>query len=1088
MNFTHLHTHSAFSIQDGVARIKDYIEKLKENKQNAMALTEHGNMYSHINFYTAAKEAGIKPILGVEFYLADDHTIKSLVRTKKEKQNASLEFTDNNNEKSKKRNFHLTVIAKNNQGYKNLIKLVSTANQHGFYYKPRIDKKLLRQYREGLICLSGCLGGEINQSILNDEFDNTDSLIREYLDIFGKDFYLEVMNHQDPGEDKILSIIPKFAKKYDIKIVATNDAHYANKEDALVQNAIIAMRDHTVLNDPGLKKYHSDNYYLKSTQEMAEMFPGNIEYLENAFELGERCDIGEIKNSKVAFPEFVKGKENKEKTLRDICIRGWDEKIKPNINFPGDKKTFGDRVKYELDVINNNGFTDYFLIVQDIVKYAKSKDIPVGLGRGSVGGSLIAYLLDITELNPFEYDLYFERFLNSERISPPDIDLDFADNRRDEVIEYTKERYGKDKVVKVITYTNFKPRMALRDSFRVYGYDIELQNKVSKLVPDVIEGESTITLKMSYEDSEELAKYKEQYPEVFWLAEKLEGNPRSVSTHASAYIVCDKDITEYAPLDYDAKNQELRLGIDMYSAEYINLLKIDFLGVETLTLMDNTIRRIKERYKEIIIPKKIKEDDKDTWKIFQNGDTIGIFQFESEGMRDLLKRSKPENINHLADCNAIFRPGAAKFIPQYIDVKTGKKEAEYFHPLMRPVLHNTFGIMIMQEQVMKMCQVIAGFSLGEADLMRRAIGKKKRKEIDALKPKFAEGCKKNGIDEILVERILEWFDEMCRYNFNKSHAVAYAKSAYRQAYLKAHYPLEFYLSFMNKKIKELGEYRDRAIDAKKHKIKVVGPNINKSHSNFEIVDTVDGYDIKKGEKKSSRIYFGLNCINGVSSGTVESILLERDLGGEFKDYKDFIYRTKEFIDKKTIEGLIYSGAMDPLKVNRKACIDRLEAILKALKKAKTIDKDQLGLFGEETLELDARLFDFKNTLDFNIDDILEKEKEYTGMYCSGSPLGKFSEQLLSEDLIYTSQVSSKTNGDFVKIGCIIKNSRIFKDKNGNDMAFFEGEDDYGKIKMVSFTSNYTKNRAKIKDKNIVTITGRVNGGSVIVEKIDTMKV
>lgn len=1086
MNFSHLHLHTSASLRDGASPVKAFIEKAIENKQTSFAISEHGHLYSHIDFYIQAKKAGIKPIIASELYLADDHLVKSKVKTAKEKREASEVFSEEKNAKGK-RAFHLSVISKNNIGYKNLIKLVSIANKDGFYYKPRIDKNLLHQYGEGLIVLSGCLGGEINQAILQDDLEAAENVVKEYLDIFGKDFYLEVMNHFDPDNEKTNSILARFGKKYNIKLVATNDCHYARKEDSLVQDALIALRDNTTINDPNLKKFKSNDFYMKSTEEMYALFPNNPEYLETSYEIAEQCNV-EIKADKIAFPEFVKGKEAKEKLLKELCINGWNRKIKPNLAFDSDKKILGDRVKYEMDVINKNGFTDYFLVVEDIVRFAKSNGIPVGPGRGSAAGSLVSNLLDITDINPTDYGLYFERFLNPSRISPPDIDLDFADNRRDEVIEYTKEKYGRDKVIKVLTYGNYKPRIAIKDALRVYGYDINLQNQITQLVPDKIEGESSITFENSYKDVPELLAYKEQYPEVFWLAEKLEKNPRQVSTHASAYVISDKDLTEYAPLDYDAKNDELRLGIDMYSAEFLNLLKVDFLGIETLSLMDNTIKNVKSRYNEVIDIKKIRFDDAKTWKLIQTGDTVGIFQFESEGMRDLLKKTRPKTINELAECNGIFRPGAAKFIKDYISVKNGVKEPEYFHPLMKSVLQETSSVLIFQEQVMKMCEYLAGFTPGDADYMRKAIGKKKKEDMDILKPKFAKGCKKNGIDDILVEKILDWFNEMSRYNFNKSHAVAYSIVAYQAAYLKAHYPLEFQLSFLNKKIKELSDYATRFHDGKKRQIKTLGPDINFSNFEFSIFDDTVGYSKKDGQVKKSRIYFGLNLIKGVASGTVEEVIKERTTNGNYKTLDDFLRRTNEFLDKKTFEGLIYSGALDALGINRKALIGRVEAILKVFKKAKKKNVDQLDMFSEKETGIDPNLLNFQGEKDFDELEGLELEREHTGVYCTGSPLEKYNHLLLDDSMSFSVDINQKSNGDLVKLGCIIKSSRLFKDKNGNNMASFEGEDDFGKIKCVVFSKTFDKYKSKIKENNPTMVLGKVNNGSILVDKIELLQV
>ncbi len=1080
-NFTHLHVHDSFSLRDGVSKVDDYLAKAKADGQKSFAITNHGNQYSSIDFYYKAKKIGIKPILGIESYCVRDRFARGNANELKGEEKGKREDGDY---KNAKRAWHTLLLAETTEGYYNLIKLLSTANRESYYYNGRIDKKLLGQYSKGLIATSACLGGEINQAILNDDFDWAEDAIKSYIDIFGTDrFFLEVQNHEIEEEAKVRAIIPKLAKKFGLKVVATNDVHYCNKEDKIVQDAVKALEEGLKLDDEELKKrtYKTNHFWFKTIKEMEEMFPGDQrEWLENAFEISERCNI-ELKHDRMPLPEFVKGEENKKSLLRELCLKGFDNLIKPII--PKDRlKEYGDRVKYELDVINKNGFADYFLIVQDIMDFARKNDIPTSPGRGSCCGSLVAYILGITEVEPIEYDLYFERFLNPDRISPPDIDLDFADTRRDEVIEYLKNKYGEKCFVKTITFGNFQPKMALRDSFRLYGHDMEVQSKISKLIPDVLKGIPNIRFAHLYGHNPEfpeaiqpeLLKAKEQYPKEFWLAEKLEGNPRHASTHASSYIITDAPIENYAPVDYDAKNAIVRLGIDMYSAEKINLLKMDLLGIETLTILDNAIKDIKKRHNINLIKKSLPKDDKTTWDLTSRGETVGVFQFESDGIRSLLKRAKPKNINELADCNALYRPGAAKFINDYCDVKAGLKEPHPIHPLMEPVLKKTNSVLIFQEQVILMCQVLAGFTKGEADYMRKAIGKKKEEDMQKLIPMFEKGCLKNGIAKETVNEILDWFHDMSRYNFNKSHAVGYSLNAYYAAYVKANYPLEFSKAMLNKKTKELIDYLIRVNDIKRRGIKVHGPSINNSQLECEIIN-------------DNEIYFGLNFIKGTNSTKLNEIIKIRESKGKFKDVPDFIEKCKESINKLTLEGLTHSGALDELKVNRKSIVDNIEEFLKELKKTSKKDNRQIDMFGfKEETPID--LITKEDVSDYTFDEKLEQEREVIGFFASGNPLDPYRHLLYDDEIVNTSYLTTSVpNQDNIKIGAFVKSIKDHTDKNGRKMAFLELEDDLGVVKAVLFSKKYDRFKSLLKPRLPLMIEGNLSNGSLLIERMQKLE-
>lgn len=1051
-DFVHLHVHTAYSLQDGVGKVKDYIATVKANGQKAIAITEHGNLYSHVDAYTEAQKAGIKLIIGCEMYIC-----KSMAdKTKK----------DGND------TYHLTVLAKNQTGYKNLLKLVSLANKDGFYSKPRIDKTLLRKHSEGLIVLSGCLAGEVNRLLMKDDLESAEAVVIEYKEIFGEDYYLEVMNHGMKEQENVKNILQKFGKKHGIKLVATNDAHYAEQGDSIVQDALIALRDNTTLDDPELKKYHASEFYLKTTEQMAGLFKEHPEWVEESGRIADKCDV--TLTFKIAFPEFIKGKEKKESALKELCLQGWNKFIASKSE--KEKDEYASRVKYELGVINSNGFTDYFLIVQDIMREARARKIPVNPGRGSAGGSLVSFLLEITELDPIKYGLYFERFLNPSRISPPDIDLDFADNRRDEIIEYTKQKYGEDSFGGLVTFGNFRPRQAIKDAFKVYGFDVNTQMLYSRMVPDKVEGASTIKLEHVYQESPEFLEGKSKYPDVFKLAEKLEGNPRHASTHASAFIITDKPITELAPLDYDANNHKIRIGIDMYSAEKAQLLKMDFLSIETLTILQNAIDLIKERHGVDIIKSNIPLDDPKTWDTFCNGNTIGIFQFESDGMRSLLKKARPRNLNELADCNAIFRPGAARFIPSYCAVKNGIEEPQIIHPLMEPILKETYGQLIYQEQIMKMCQVLAGFTLPEADYIRKAIGKKNKEDVEKGTKMFAEGCIRQGIEKNLVDEISVWFVEMARYNFNKSHALGYAMSAYYSAYVKTNYPLEFQAAMMNKKTKKLEDYLVRLNDGKRMGIGIFGPDINSS-----LVDC----SIKDG---TNSIIFGLDHIKGASTLAAESIVEERKQNGEFKSYGDFFNRCYSYIDKKTLDSFIKAGAFASLKIKRKWAIDNIDKHLEYTKaKKEHADKNQFSLFAEDEI-VDTRIFEMpEGAENYLKTDILMMERDVLGFYASGSPLDAYADYIAEIQPDYSYHVNISEPGTSSKFVGIIKGVKVQKDKKGEDMAFFDLEDDYGQVRCVTFNKAFSKNKYSIKNGNIVLIDARIGDNSLVVNRVQRVK-
>lgn len=1058
--FASLHNHSCYSIRDGAGKVSEYVDHVKSMGQTSLALTEHGNMFSSIDFYFKAKKAGINPVLGCEVYIVKDRFVKG--EAKKEEK-----------AKSEKRAHHLTLLCKTTEGYKNLLEIVSKANLEGFYYTSRADKALLRQYSKGLVALSGCLGGELSQAILHDDFDLAEALIEEHIDIFGKEnYFIEVMNHGMEEQAKVNPILEKMARKYGLKIVATNDAHYCKKGDKFVQDALLALADHKLLSDEKARSYPSDNFYLKSADEMLELFPNNPEYLQNAHDLAESCQV-EIETKSAIFPSTYPTQKEKEEALLVKCRAGFAKLLGLKLT-PEQKKEYGERVKYELDVINKNGFTDYFIIISDITDEAHRRGIAMSDGRGSVGGSLVAFLLEITTIDPIEYGLYFERFLNPERISPPDIDLDFDAARREEIIEYVKDKHGRDKICKMITFGKYGCKQALRAAFKLHGYDMAIQSLHAKMIPDVIQGVPDILFKHvygqepGYEDAMvlELMEAKLKYPEVFELAERLEGVVSNAGTHACSYVLTDKPLTHYMPLDYDTNSSMERTGIDMYSIEKLGVLKMDFLAIETLGVIEDVIQLIKDKTGTLIDKRDIPMDDEQTWKLVSEGDTIGIFQFESDGMRSLLKRAKPVTINQLADCNAIFRPGAALFINDYVAVKGGFKQAEAFHPLMEPVLKETYGVLIYQESIMKMCEVLAGFTRAEADYMRKAIGKKKKEDMDKLKPKFAKGCQAQGIDEATIEKTLDWFSAMSRYNFNKSHAVGYSKNAYFSSYFKAHYPLEFCVSFMNKDVADMNEYNTRVMDAKKRGLAVLAPDVNTSQNKASI--------------DNGSIRLGLSMIKSVNENSLQEIMKEREANGIFTDYGNFINRTAKFIDKRALVGLASANALSSLGVQRRWVIDNVEIQLKELRKALKKAEKKGTPFTLEGIEA----FVQTPVEDYKREETIRLEREYLGLVISDSEAAKYKHLVKLDGFYNSNQLSRVPEGDNAMFLGVVETVRETQDKNGNKMAFIDASDETGKIRAIVFSSKYIRFKSKLKQDKVVVFDGTVSKGAILVNNID----
>lgn len=1036
MKFTHLHVHSHYSLLDGLAKIDDLINKAKELKMDSLALTDHGVFYGAIEFYKKAKKAGIKPIIGAELYIAPEGRHFKRPHIDKER-------------------WHLVVLAKDKTGYQNLIQLVTRAHLEGFYYKPRVDKELLRKYSKGLVAMSACLRGEISQTILAGDIKKAEKIALEYQDIFGAgNFYLELMSHDNFEEQrKTNKALKEISKKTGIPVVATNDVHYINPEDAEAQEVLMCIQTNNTIEDEN-RLTMDDDFSMKSQEEMIKSFKKTPEAIENTQKIAKKCNL-EIELGKVELPRFPlpKGKTADE-YLRKMCLQGLKKrykKVSPEI-----KK----RLSRELEVIKKTGFASYFLIVQDFVNWAKNQGIVVGPGRGSVGGSLVAYLLNITNIDPLKYNLLFERFLNPERISMPDIDLDFADTRRDEVIGYVAQKYGQDHVAQIITFGTMAARAVIRDVGRALGYAYNFCDQLAKMIPFLWSLKEALQkvpeLKESY-------KTDPQTKRLIDLALKLEGVARHASTHACGVVITKNNIDNYTPRQRASQDDETTVTqYEMHAIEDLGLLKMDFLGLKNLTIIENAVKLIKKSRNKDIDIDNIPLDDKKTFELFQKANTTGVFQLESSGMRRYLQQLKPTKFEDIIAMVALFRPGPMDLIPEFIARKRGEKEITYIHPKLEPILKNTYGIAVYQEQLLQIVRDLAGFSLSEADVLRKAVGKKIKKLLDEQSEKMIQGMIKNKIDKRTAQRIWEFVEPFARYGFNRSHAACYALIGCQTAYLKAHYTPEFMTALMNSEKNDIDEIAVLVDEAKKEGIEVLPPEINESFENFTLLP-------------DNNIRFGLTAIKNVGHNIVETIVKERKKGGPYKSIGDFLDRieSKDF-NKKSLESLIKTGAFDQLG-ERGQLLVNLEGMLnysREIRKAKS--NGQRNLFDVMPSQ-SSELFTLKSkeTPGFQESDKVIWEKELLGIYVSEHPLDKH-QSFLEKNVTNIKALNLKQAGKKVRIAGIINTIKKFITKTGKPMLFVELEDLTGKIEALVFPTILDQSSTAWQEGKIVVLSGRLS--------------
>ncbi len=1031
VKFTHLHVHSHYSLLDGLPQIPDLIKRVKELGMNSVALTDHGVMYGAIEFYKEAKREKIKPIIGEEIYFTPGSRHQKRARVDDVR-------------------YHLTLIAENNTGYKNLVKITTKAHLEGFYYKPRADEELLRKYSKGLICLSGCLNGELAKTLQSDDWDKAEKVVRKYQYIFGEEnYFIEIWHHPNVEEsEKTKAKLIKLARKLKVPLVATQDVHYLTPEDKDAQDILMAVNTGSNLNEEDRISLRSGNFSLISPEEMKNYFSNVPEAIENTQKIAERCSVefnlGEVKLPHFKVPEDKKPMEY----LRELCEKNIEKEYGKNPS-----KEVLERIEYELSVIKRTGFAEYFLIVQDFVQWAKKNKIVVGPGRGSAAGSIVSYLIGITSIDPIKYDLLFERFLNPERISMPDIDLDFADTRRDEVIEYVREKYGDKHVAQIITFGTMAARAAIRDTGRALGLSYSFCDTIAKLIP------FNANLKKAIESVSELRDMydsNEDAKELIDAAKKLEGVARHASTHACGVVITKEPLTQDVPLQRASRgDQTIVTQYEMHSVEDLGLLKMDFLGLKNLTIIEETLKEIENRHGERIDIENLPEENEKAFKLLQEGKTTGVFQLESSGMKRYLKELKPTEFEDIIVMVSLYRPGPMELIPTYIRRKHGKEEVAYTHPKLEPILKNTYGVGVYQEQMMRIARDLAGFTLSEADILRKAIGKKIKKLLDEQREKLIKGMLDNGIEKNTAEAIWELFPPFARYGFNRSHAASYATLAYQTAYLKSHYPIEFMNSLLNADSGDVERIAFLTKEALEFNIQVLPPNINESGVIFDVTS-------------DKTIRFGLAAIKNVGANVAVSIVEEREKRGGFRTIEDFLSRIdgKE-LNKKSLESLAKAGAFDEI-LERGKLLANLENLLefsKEFRKAKAAGQDSLFSTNNEVSKIKL-----KEGEEIDKRQKLLWEKELLGLYITDHPLSSIKKELEQKTKPIEELAPTRKN---VLIGGIITRLRRIVTKNGNPMAFGEIEDTTGKIEVVIFPSVLEKSNNLWEEDNILLLNGKV---------------
>ncbi|MFH1255135.1 MAG: DNA polymerase III subunit alpha [bacterium] len=1054
MKFTHLHVHSHYSLLDGLTKIDELIQKAKDEGCDSLALTDHGVMYGAVEFYQKCKKAGIKPIMGVEAYLAPGSRFDK-------------------NVKSDERNYHLLLLAKNKTGYRNLIKLTSIAHLEGFYYKPRIDWEVLSEHKDGLIALTACLAGEIPRLIASGKTDKAKKRILEYSELFGEgNFYLELQSHPNlENQEKINKTLIEFSKELNIPVVATNDVHYLNKDDDEAQDVLLCLQTKKKKQDRDRMTMVGGDYSFRSVKQMVEDFKDIPEAIANSEKIAEACNL-EIELGKIQLPYFSAPDGMSAEDYIDIlCKKGLVERY--GKNYEQVDSVIMERMDYELSVIKKMGWPSYFLIVSDFVNWAKSNKIVVGPGRGSAAGSLVSYLLNITNIDPLKYDLLFERFLNPDRISMPDIDMDFADIRRDEVLRYVEEKYGKDHVSQIITFGTMAARAAIRDVGRVLGYAYELCDKLAKMIPMFSKISQAV---------EEIGELKELYKndsgvkKIIDYAKRLEGVARHASTHACGVIITKDPLTEHVPLQYASSSDRTIVSqFSLHPVEDLGLLKMDFLGLKNLTIIESAVKIIKNTRGILIDIDKIPQDDELTYKLFQDGETTGVFQFESSGMKRYLRDLKPTEFEDIIAMVALYRPGPMEWIPGYINGKHGRKKPSYLHAKLKPILEKTYGVAIYQEQVMQIARDLAGFTMAEADVLRKAMGKKIVKLLTEQKEKFVDGCVKNGIPSQMAESIFSFIEPFAGYGFNRSHAACYALIGYQTAYLKAHWPTEFMAALLTADQQNTDRIAIEIEECRRMRIKVMAPDINQSFDSFTVVTsgTEKNMAVNRDEAPDT-IRFGLKAIKNIGEHISEEIIAERKKNGPYEDITDFLERVcDKDLNKKSLESLIKSGGLDKFG-ERGLLLGNIDIILEFNSEtAKTKSNGQANLFSDAPSLNFNRKLKFEQAPAATQREKLAWEKELLGLYISEHPFSEF-KQFLNQAVLPVSKLQEHKSDHQIYAGGVITKIKKIITRSNEPMLFVKIEDTGGSVEILVFPSLLKENDLIWQEGKIVLCQGKLS--------------
>ncbi len=1070
LNFAHLHVHTEYSLLDGCNKIKEYVARVKELGMNSAAITDHGVMYGVIDFYRAAREAGINPVLGCEVYVAPGSRFDREVGSGDD------------------RYYHLVLLAENNVGYSNLMKIVSKGFVEGFYYRPRVDMEVLREYHEGIIALSACLAGEVARYLTRGMYEDAKEAALRYEEIFGKgNFFLELQDHGISEQKMVNQQLMRMHSETGIDLVATNDVHYTVEEDAEPHDILLCLQTGKKLSDEDRMRYEGGQYYVKSPEEMASLFSYAPEALENTQKIADRCHV-EIEFGVTKLPKFdVPEGYTSWEYLNKLCYEGLARLYDPVT------EELKERLNYELSTIKNMGYVDYFLIVWDFIKYARDRDIMVGPGRGSAAGSLVAYTLGITLLDPLRYDLIFERFLNPERVSMPDIDVDFCFERRQEVIDYVVRKYGKDRVVQIVTFGTLAARGVIRDVGRVLDMPYSQVDGIAKMIPR-IPNQAEITIDKALEINPELKKAYDEQEDVRYLidtAKRLEGLPRHTSMHAAGVVISQKSVDEYVPLSR-AQDGSITTQFTMTTLEELGLLKMDFLGLRTLTVIQNAQKLVKENTGVVLDMQNIDYNDKKVLDSLGNGHSEGVFQLESAGMKNFMKELKPQSLEDVIAGISLYRPGPMDFIPQYIRGKNRPDTIRYDCPQLEPILKATYGCIVYQEQVMQIVRSLAGYTLGRSDLVRRAMSKKKASVMEKERKNFVygnpeegvPGCIANGIPEKTADKIFDEMTDFARYAFNKSHAAAYAVVAYQTAYLKYYYPVEFMAALMTSVIEMPSKVAEYIMVCRQMGIPLLPPDINRGQYGF----SVDGQAIR----------YGLSAIKSIGRPVIDALVKEREENGEYRSLKDFIERNLNTVNKRAIENFIKAGAMDALEGNRHQKYVIFPQIVDNISQDRKHSMEgQISLFDlvseEEKREYEIQMPPLE---EFDREELLAYEKEVLGIYLSGHPLERYRN-------IMEKTITAKTmdfqpdeetgfprvrDGEKVIVGGMITDKTIKYTKNNKVMAFLTLEDLVGTVEVVVFPRDYEKCQSLISEEARVFIQGRVSGeddkaSKLILEKV-----